>query len=256
MEATEDPPPSSLEGKPVQLAEKVVLVTGAALRLGEEISRALSAQGARIAVHYRSSRGPAAALAKDLPGSDCFAADFEKVEEVQALVPEVVARMGRLDAVVHSAAIFERQPFAEATPESLDRHFQVNLKAPFLLSQAFVAQLPEDREGRILHLGDARGDVLDPFYPAYSLSKAGLPCMTRGLAVALAPRVRVFGLVLGHMIEAVGGQKIPMDDAILEGYAEPGTTGEAAAFLLGPGDFATGSLLYLDGGRHLKGGRR
>lgn len=237
----------------MELAGKVVLVTGAGVRLGREIAEALAARGARVAVHFGSSEAAARQLAADL-GGEAFGADLAQVDQVVALPGRVRAAMGGLDALVNSAAVFERQPFGEVDAAGFARHMDVDLRAPFFLAQEFVRGLGPADEGRILNLSCARGDVLDPLFPAYSLAKAGLHCMTRGLAVALAPRVRVFALALGYMIETVGGGKgQPSRQALLPGMAAPGTTGEAAAFLLGPGDFATGSVLYLDGGRHLKG---
>lgn len=236
----------------MDLSGKVVLVTGAAKRLGAEISRALAGAGARVAIHCRESRDEAAALAGEI-GGEVFEADLANFDATVALPRAVATRMGGVDALVNSAAIFERAPFGEVEEAGWVRHLDINLRAPFFLAQEFWNLLPEGAEGRILNLTDARGDVMDANYPAYSLAKAGLQAMTRGLAVALAPRVRVFGLVLGHMLPVVGRPDAPIpDDALLPGLAPGGTTGAAAAFLLGPGDFATGSLFHLDGGRHLR----
>ena len=238
----------------MRLKGKVVLVTGAAHRLGREIAETLAARGARVVVHYRDSRKAAEALAKRL-GGVALGADLGDLEAVRALPARVVDALGRLDVLVNSASIFGRTPFGAVTGEDWARHLDVNLRAPFFLAQEFVRLLPSDREGRILSLSDSRGDVMDPIYPAYSLSKAGLHAMTRGLAIGLAPRVKVFGLVLGYMLPVAGKDPAapPPPDRLVEGYAPKGTVGEAAAYLLGPGDFATGSLLYLDGGRHLVG---
>lgn len=238
----------------MQLEGKVVLVTGAARRLGREIAGALAERGARVAVHYGTSRDEAEDAAAALGGA-AFGADLADHQAVVALPGRVRAEMGRLDGLVNSAALFLREPFAEARREDFDLQMGVNLAAPFFLSQAFVAQLEPEQEGRILNLSDARGEVMDATYPSYSLSKAGLLAMTRGLAVALAPRVRVFALVLGHMLPVVHAEdpaRPPPPDSLLPGFAPEGTTGEAAAYLLGPGDFATGAVLHLDGGRHLK----
>lgn len=240
----------------MDLDGKVVLVTGAGRRLGREMSQALAARGARVAIHYRHSREQAEELAGALGGA-AFQADLADHQQVLALPGQVVAQMGRLDALVNSAAVFAPRAFGEVDLEDWDFHMRVNLQAPFFLSQEFVRLLPPECPGRILFLSDARGEVMDPEFASYSLSKAGLHAMVRGLAVSLAPRVRVMGLVLGQMMPVEGVERPPPCDALLPGLAPEGTTGEAAAFLLGAGDFATGSLLYLDGGRHLSGpGRR
>lgn len=237
----------------MELDGKVVLITGAGVRLGAEMARALAARGARPAIHYRSSGAEAKALATELGGAS-FEADLRDLDAVEALPGRVRGELGRLDALVNSAAVFGRRPFGEVDLASWNLHMEVNLRAPFFLSQAFVASLGEAEEGRILNLMDCRGDVMDPQFPAYSLSKAGLGCLTKGLAQALAPRVRVYGLSLGPMLEANTDGPQPQGGAILPGLAPSGTTGEAAAYLLGPGDYATGAVLYLDGGAHLRGG--
>jgi NAD(P)-dependent dehydrogenase (short-subunit alcohol dehydrogenase family) len=237
----------------MDLEGKVVLITGAGVRLGAEMARALSARGARPAIHYRESEAAARALAEELGGA-CFRADLRDLAEVQELPGRILEEMGRLDALVNSAAVFGYEPFGEVGLAGWDLHMEVNLRAPFFLSQAFVAALGAEGEGRILNLMDCRGDVMDPAYPAYSLSKAGLTSLTKGLARALAPRVRVYGLALGPMMEAVTDGPAPPAGALIPGLAPGGTTGEAAAFLLGPGDYATGAILYLDGGQHLGGG--
>jgi len=235
----------------MHLDGKVILVTGAAVRLGAEIARSLASRGARVAVHHRSSEDEARALADEL-GGETFHADLADPEQAAALPARVAEAMGGLDGLVNSAAVFERAPFGEVTPEDFAFHMDVNLRAPLLLTQAFWKRLGEDGEGRVVNLSDARGEVLDANYPSYSLSKAGLLAMTRGLAVALAPRVRVLGLVLGYMLPPVDQPeaKVP-SDVLVPGYAPAGTTGEAVAYLMGPGDFATGAVLHLDGGRHL-----
>lgn len=237
----------------MELPGKVVLITGAGVRLGAEMARALAARGARPAIHYRSSEAEAKALAAELGGA-CFAADLRDLGAVRGLPGRVREEMGRLDALVNSAAVFLRQPFGEVDQASWDLHMEVNLRAPFFLTQAFVAGLDPGQEGRVLNLMDCRGDVMDPLFPAYSLSKAGLAALTRGLARSLAPRVRVLGLALGPMLEANTDGPPPASGALLPGLAPAGTTGEAAAYLLGPGDYATGAVLYLDGGQHLPGG--
>ncbi len=237
----------------MDLSGKVVLVTGAGRRLGREIAEALAGRGARIAVHYRESRAEAEAVAATLGGRP-FPADLARVEEVLELPARVEAEMGRLDAVVNSASVFARRPFGQVDAADLAVHMDVNLRAPLLLTQEFARRLPPDREGRVLNLLDTRAEVADRNYLSYSLSKAGLACLTRGLAVALSPRIRVFGLALGYMLarEHEPPGTPPPGDALVPGLAPPGTTGEAAAFLLGPGDFATGAILELDGGRHLR----
>lgn len=235
----------------MDLKDKVVLITGAGLRLGREMAQALAGRGARVAIHYRRSRDEAEELAAELGGS-CFPADLADPAAVRELPGQVREAMGRLDAVVHSAAVFQRRPFGEVDLEDWAFHMDVNLRAPFFLSQEFVRLLPPGEPGSLLFLSDARGDVMDASFPSYSLSKAGIQSMVRGLAVALAPRIRVMGLALGQMMPVVGGGPPPPCDALVPGLAPPGTTGEAAAYLLGPGDFATGSIFYLDGGRHLR----
>jgi NAD(P)-dependent dehydrogenase (short-subunit alcohol dehydrogenase family) len=239
----------------LQLKDKVVLITGAGKRLGAEMARALAERGARVAIHFRYSEEEARSLAEEI-GGEVFGADLAEHAQVLELPGRVHRQMGALDVLVHSAAVFQRCPFGEVDLSDWNFHMGVNLRAPFFLTQEFVRLLPEGASGSLLFLSDARGDVLDGDFPSYSLSKAGIQSLVRGLAVSLAPRVRVLGLVLGQMMPVVGGGPPPPCDALIPGLAPSGTTGEAAVFLLGTGDFATGSLLYLDGGRHLRGGSR
>jgi pteridine reductase len=242
----------------VQLEGKVALVTGSGVRVGKALALALAREGARLVVHYGSSASPAEETVAQIKalGSDALAlqADLSRWDQMSSVVERAAAHFGQVDVLVNSAAIFESADLAHTTESLWDRHFAINLKAPFFLSQALAAHVGKERPGHIVNIADWRGIRPDTDYLAYSLTKAGLLSMTRGLALALAPNIRVNAVALGAILSPPGkGQtyleglahKIP-----LQRVGSPAEVADALIYLL-RADFVTGEVIFVTGGEHL-----
>ena len=242
----------------MELDGRVAVVTGGAVRLGKALALALGEAGVRLAVHYGSSAGPAEETVAQIKalGSDAVAiqADLSRPGQAAPLVEAAAAHFGQVDILVNSAAIFEPADLAGTTEANWDRHMAINLKAPFFLSQAFAARVGRERAGCIVNIADWRGLRPDTGYLAYSLTKAGLLAMTRALALALAPNIRVNAIAPGAILPPPGkgqayleqlAQKIPVGHV-----GSPAEIAQALIYLL-TADFVTGETLFVTGGEHL-----
>ncbi len=234
------------------------LVTGSAKRLGRAFTEALASRGAQVIVHYRSSSDEAESLVEQLAAQGARAvplqADLGRPEEAVALIDRAVEVLGGLVILVNSASIFEPLSVMETDLAAWERNLTVNLTAPFLLSQAFARQL-DGGEGAIVNMLDWRALRPGADHLPYTIAKAGLAALTRSLAQALAPHIRVNGLALGAILppSGTGEQK---DEAIIENvpaerWGSVEETVEAMLFLLAGPAYITGEILHLDGGRHL-----
>lgn len=242
-----------------ELAGKVALVTGGAVRVGRAISLALAEAGCHVFIHYGRSAGPAAETAAAVAAhgvkSQIYGADLTRAEETAAIVPEAVEEFGRVDILINSAAIFEEGGLADTTLAQWEREMAINLRAPFFLSQAFAEQLAPGREGQIINITDARVLLAGSDHLAYRLTKAGLVTLTRALALELAPRVRVNAVALGAILPPPGE-----DESYLLRLAQeriplrrPGSAEIVAANVLHllRQPFLTGVVLPVDGGEFL-----
>lgn len=237
----------------------VVLVTGAARRIGAAIVRRLHADGYAVALHCRRSRDEADALAAGLeaqrPGSVVvLQGDLADAGIVPGLVEATVARFGRLDALVNNAATFAPTAFAATDADAFDALMATNARAPFLLAQAAAPHLRAAR-GAIVNIGDLYAERPRADLVAYAASKAALLGLTRSLAVALAPEVRVNAVSPGAILWPEDGADAAQHKRILDAtpLARLGSADEiadAVAWLL-RGGFTTGEVLRLDGGRSL-----
>ncbi|MFH1279321.1 MAG: SDR family oxidoreductase [Candidatus Eisenbacteria bacterium] len=230
---------------------RVVLVTGAAKRIGRAIALDLAGRGARVAVHYGRSKVEAEETAR-LAGNGArpFGADLRSTKEIRCLAEEVYRSMGRIDFLVNNAALFGRTPFLETTEEQWDRFHDVNLKAAFFLTQSVARAM---KEGAVVNIADTCGVNLWLGYLAYGASKAGLVGLTRGLARALAPKIRVNAVLPGPMLPPEGeGELETLDEAVsktlLKRPGRPEDIASAVRFLL-ESPYITGAVLPVDGGR-------
>lgn len=238
----------------------VVLVTGAARRLGREIALTLARAGFDVAVHYRHSKDEAlqavAALQALGAAAQAFAADLADEAACQALVPQVVAHWGRLDAVVNNASTFEYDHPGSFSWAAMDTHWRANTAPAVALSQALHAHASlAGHRGCVVNLLDQKLWNLNPDYFSYTLSKAALQAATVMLAQALAPVVRVCGvapgvtLVSGPMNEAEFAQAHQLTP--LQRSSTPADIARAVQFLL-ESPAITGTTLLVDGGQHLQ----
>lgn len=236
----------------------VALVTGAAVRIGRAIALALAERGYAIAVHCNRSRAEAEALTSQIKQAGgraaVFVADLCNDADVQALVPAVNRELGLLSVLVNNASLFEYDSLATATLAGWQKHMDANLKAPFFLSQAFAAQLPDKAEGVIANIIDQRVWRLTPHFATYTLSKAGLLTLTQTLAMALAPRIRVNGIGPGPVLPSPrqSAEQFARQWAStpLGRGATPEEIAAGVLFLL-DASAMTGQMIALDGGQHL-----
>ena len=237
---------------------KTALITGAAHRIGRAVALDLAEDGWAIAVHYRNSAEAAETLLEDIAAAGgqgvALAADLADETEVLGLVPEAVARLGPLGLLVNNASLFERDEALTVTRGSWDAHLETNLRAPFVLTQSFAAQLPEEADGNVVNIIDQRVWNLTPHFISYTLSKAGLWTLTQTLALALAPRIRVNAIGPGPTLPSsrqTEAQFLRQCQAMpLRQGTTPMEIAHALRFILGAPSL-TGQLIALDGGQHL-----
>ena len=241
----------------VDLRDRVALVTGGAHRLGRAFSLGLARAGADVVVNYHTSEAEAdetAAVIRSLGRRVVTVrADVSTAAGVGRLVEATREAFGRLDILVNSASLFERQPVPEITEADWDRVLGVNLKGPFFLAQAAVPMLLQ-HDGVIVNIADLSALQAWPNFAHHAVSKAGLVHLTRVLARALAPRIRVNAIVPGTVLppagyegeDWVGGR----DRRVIEREGGPDDVVDALLYLIGAG-FVTGQCLVVDGGRML-----
>jgi NAD(P)-dependent dehydrogenase (short-subunit alcohol dehydrogenase family) len=241
------------------LEGQVALVTGGSARIGRAVSIGLAEYGATVAVHYNKS-GEAAkrltALIRHRGGrAAAFQAELNDDAQCAELVQKVRHELGTVRVLINNASLFGKGTFDTTTLEEWDENLDVNLRAPFLLAQAFAAQDGSRARGSVINLSDWRGvrPGIDHF--AYTVSKAALIKMTEAMALALAPRIRVNCLALGSILLPKNAGKRELDRLVaeipLKHLGTPRDVVAAILYLLGPGTFVTGETIVLDGGRQL-----
>ncbi|MCC7168225.1 MAG: SDR family oxidoreductase [Rhodospirillales bacterium] len=234
------------------------LVTGAGLRIGRALALDLARQGFAVAVHYHRSQAPAQAVVAEIVGlggrAAALGADLAKEAEVAGLVPQAVAALGSLGCLINNASVFELDSVETATRQSWDLHMEINLRAPFVLAQAFAAQLPQGHTGNVVNIIDQRVWNLTPYFTSYTLSKAGLWTLTQTLALALAPRVRVNAVGPGPTLPSPRQSQAQFDRQCAAMPLRRGTSPEeicqAVRYILSA-PAMTGQMIALDGGQHL-----
>jgi glucose 1-dehydrogenase len=244
----------------MNLQGKNALVTGGAVRVGRALALALAEAGCQVFVHYGRSAGPAIQTKADIEAiggrAHIYSANLADAEETEHLIPTAVSRIGPIDILINSAAVFTDQDSFSGTDLTLwDKLLNVNLRAPFLLSRAFAAQLPDGRSGKIINILDARLRKPGTDHFVYRFTKGSLWQMTEMLALELAPQITVNAVALGAILPPPGqdtgflrnlaAQRIPLKRA---GSAE--IVAENVLHLLRQ-DFLTGVILPVDGGEFL-----
>jgi len=238
------------------LSGKVGLVTGAAKRLGRAVALRLAEEGADIVVHYRTSEAEARSAVTEIEKLGqrglAIAADLSSVAEIKRLVDEAGRHFGRLDILVNSAANFLPSSIISTTEEVWDGSLDANLKAPFFWAQA-AAPLLRRSHGTIINFADTGGLLGWPGYIAHSVSKAGVVMLTKTLAKALAPEVRVNAIAPGTITMPGDPPEWEADFikmAPLRRTGKPSDIADAVVFLV-QSQFMTGHVLVVDGGRAL-----
>lgn len=236
------------------IAGRVVLVTGAAKRIGRGIALRLAAEGARVAIHYHLSEAEARKTAAECGGAELFRANLESVEEIARMFAEVEERAGRLDGLVNNAARFTRRDPMEITEADWDFIHSVNLKATFFCCQHAARLMRKTGGGRIVNISSLGG--LRPWaeHAHYCASKAGVIMLTKALAKAFAPDITVNSVAPGVIpfedIDAQGLNMVERTPARRGGT--PDEVADAVLYFLGASNFVTGQVLAVDGGLSLK----
>jgi pteridine reductase len=242
----------------MDLAGRAALVTGAGRRLGRAIAVALGARGMRVAVHYNGSAAGAEETAAQIERAggraECLTADLTRPDAPGELVEAAAKTLGGLDVLINSAAVMVRTPLGDVTPADWDAMFALNLRAPFFAAQAAAPHLAR-RGGAIVNIADLAAFETWPAYIPHGITKAGLVQMTRALARALAPRVRVNAVAPGAVLlpeawpEAAADRLA--DTTPLGRLGSPDDVTRAIIFLL-ESDYVTGETILVDGGRHVR----
>lgn len=237
---------------------RVALVTGAARRIGRAIAEDLAQAGFDVALHCAGSVSEAEAVAHGIRAAGrratVLAADLGREDETSVLVERAEAALGPVGVLINNASTFERDEALTATRASWDLHMEVNLRAPFVLTQALAQRLPETAEAVVVNLLDQRVWNLTPHFTTYTLSKVGLWTLTQTLALALAPRIRVVGVGPGPALPSARQTAAEFAAQCTGTPLKVGTSPEeicrAVRFALMTRSF-TGQMIALDGGQHL-----
>jgi NAD(P)-dependent dehydrogenase (short-subunit alcohol dehydrogenase family) len=234
------------------------LVTGAGRRIGRALALEAARAGFDVAVHYRTAKEEAQAVADEITalGRRAVILDAELTDEGQtaALVGRAAQALGPVTLLINSASTFEDDRLATATRESWDAHLDANLRAPVVLAQAFAAALPADATGQIVNIIDQRVLRPNPQFFSYSLAKAGLWWATQTMAQDLAPRIRVNaigpGPTLASVHQAPGEFEREAAGTPLERAASPDDIAAALRYLIDARS-VTGQMIAVDAGQHL-----
>ena len=236
------------------LKGKTILVTGAARRVGRLFALACGRAGADVILQHGHSPAEAEAVKEEIASFGArawvLAADFSHPENVSQLIDQANA-LSPLYGLVNSAAIFEPLSMQETSLDDWYRHLNINLTAPFLLSQAFAKHV---KNGRIVNILDWRALRPGADHFPYTVTKSALAAMTKSLAIALAPNITVNGLALGAILPP--SDKPSTSEKVIEAvpakrWSEANEVEEALLFLLTGPAYITGEIIHLDGGRHL-----
>ena len=243
---------------PLAPAPRTALITGAARRIGAAIARDLAAHGWSVAVHYNTSRGEAEAVVAEIVAGGGRAAsvqaDLADLAALPGLVDAAVAALGPVGLLVNNASEFEPDEIGALDVARLERHLRLDLAAPVLLADAWLARLPEGVEGHVINVVDQRVLAPTPYFFSYTLAKSALWTATRTMAQALAPRVRVNAIGPGP---SFANHRQTAEDFARQAAAVPLGRGPA------PEEFGrtvrffvetpsiTGQMVCLDGGQHL-----
>jgi 3-oxoacyl-[acyl-carrier protein] reductase/pteridine reductase len=232
------------------IVKPIVLVTGAAKRIGRAIALRVHQSGYRVAIHYGTSEQEARATAEECGSAPLFQADLEKVDQIKRMFREVEEQLGSLYGLVNNAARFRRRDAFDITEADWDAIHNVNLKATFFCCQQGALLMKKTGAGRIVNLSSLGGIRPWEMYAHYCASKAGVIMLTRALAKAFAPEITVNsvapGVILASAEDPRAQDLIAATPAKRSGTAEE--IADAVLYFLNASNFVTGQVLAIDGG--------
>jgi NAD(P)-dependent dehydrogenase (short-subunit alcohol dehydrogenase family) len=237
---------------------KVALITGSAKRIGKMVAIDLAKRGARTAIHYRSSRSEAEETLKVIrsAGGDgaTFQADLADIPAIEKMFRDIRTSFGGLDILVNNASTFRPSTAPQTTAAEWEAEMNANARAPFFVAQQAASLMLARGQGKIINIADVAGEVIWPGYFAYSVSKAALIAVNRGLAKSYAPHIQVNAIAPGPILfpehYTDEQKKAAIEKTLLKREGNPQDIVNAVVFLI-ENDYITGDLIHVDGGRHL-----
>src|SRR4051794_3696765 len=239
----------------MSLEGKVVLVTGAASGIGETIAVELARQGARVVVNYHSDKDPGQPVVDKITGAGgkgiAIQADVSKQDDSNRMVQEAVEKFGKVDVLVNNAGIEHSSPFLEKTEEEWDRTLAVDLKGPFLCSQAVARDMVRRGEpGTIINISSVHEDLAFPGYVDYCAAKGGLRMMCRDMALELAPyKINVVNVAPGAIATPINEETLedPKKSAALKAEIPLGRVGQSEEVAALVAYLASDAAAYITG---------
>jgi len=242
----------------MELRGRTAIVTGAGHRVGRALAVALGQRGMRVVVHYNTTADGAHETLRVIESAGgqgvTVGADLTKAEEIPRVVDVALTHFGGIDVLVNSAAIMVRLPFGDVQPEQWDQTMDLNVRAPFFLTQAAAPHLRKSR-GVVVNIADLAAFEAWPGYIPHGISKSGVVYLTRALASVLAPDVRVAAIAPGTVLLPEGWSKQDAErlrrTTPLAREGSPEDVARTMLFIL-DSDYLTGETIIVDGGRHVR----
>lgn len=243
----------------MDIRNKIILITGSAGRIGKAIALLLAQKGARPVIHYHSSRDKARETAGEIAAIGqpplVVQGDLSQPESWLKIRDEILDAFGRVDVLVNNAAVFYKTPLRDVTEAQWDHLLNVNLKSVFWGCKILGEVMQRQEGGKIINISDVAGEQVWTNYLPYSVSKAGVIALTKGMAKALAPHVTVNVITPGMALpaESIAEENLEIlrEEIPLKRFGSAEDVAGAVAFLIEGSDYMTGAEIKIDGGRTL-----
>ena len=244
----------------MQLKNSIILITGSAGRIGKTTAMLLARNGAQIVLHYHSQKAKARETAGEIAAIGkqplIVNGDLSLAETWMNIKEKILLEFGKINVLVNNSAIFYRTPFLNSTETQWDHFMSVNLKSVYLGSKILGEVMYQQKRGKIINLADVAGETIWENYIPYSVSKAGVIALTKGLAKALAPHVTVNAVSPGAVLlpddYSEKQESYLIETTPLKRIGSPEDIAQTILFLIEGSDFITGNIVKVDGGRSLK----